>query len=153
MRAIEAINTNDLVLFKSIITEGVDTKAVDAVGRNLIFYSVIEGRLNFLNEVVSLYDLNLKDKLGWSALHYAAQENKLAEAQLLINHGADLNNTDNYGNTVIWRAVFTSKGRGEMIKLLLSHGANPTIENNKGVSALTLANRIDNYNVAQFFNE
>lgn len=80
-------------------------------------------------------------------MHYAAQGNLTDIAKLLIENGADLEVKDNYGNTPLSRATFSSRGYGDLIKLLLSYGA----DRNNGVGPLKLANTIANYNIKQFF--
>ncbi|MEM9492603.1 MAG: ankyrin repeat domain-containing protein, partial [Myxococcota bacterium] len=72
-------------------------------------------------------------------------------AGMLIGRGANVNATDGYGNTVIARAVYDSRGRGEIIETLLAHGADPDIRNERGISAIELAHTIANYDVKQFF--
>ena len=55
------------------------------------------------------------------------------------------------GNTPLFTAVFNSRGRGELIKLLRHHGADPWHPNNTSQTPIGLARLIANYNVAQFF--
>jgi hypothetical protein len=50
----------------------------------------------------------------------------------------------------LWRAVFDSKGRGGVIKLLLSAGASKGLRNKHGVSPQSLAKSIANYDVSNF---
>jgi ankyrin repeat protein len=47
-------------------------------------------------------------------------------------------------------AVFESRGRGEMIRLLLSFGADKALKNKHGVSPENLARTIANYDVSIF---
>ncbi len=98
------------------------------------------------------YDPDFADKLGWTPLHYAAQNYQVDLGRLLIFHRADLEVKDNYGNTPLWRAAFSSQGKGDFIKLLLDNGANPENANSSGISPLSLAQNIANYNVKQFFD-
>jgi ankyrin repeat protein len=49
-------------------------------------------------------------------------------AQLLIDGGADVSAQDIPGNTPLWRAVFDSRGRGQMIQQLLSAGADKALK-------------------------
>lgn len=49
--------------------------------------------------------------------------------------------------------MFNSKGRGELIKLLRSHGADPLHSNASGQTPVRLARLIANYDVAQFFED
>jgi ankyrin repeat protein len=50
----------------------------------------------------------------------------------------------------LFRAVFNSKGSGEMIRLLVSRGTDKYSQNKHGVSPLSLAITIANFNVVQF---
>jgi hypothetical protein len=59
--------------------------------------------------------------------------------------------TDTLGNGVLFRAVFASRGNGEIIRMLRAAGADACARNSSGVSPLSLARTIANYNVAQFF--
>ncbi|MDQ3650521.1 MAG: ankyrin repeat domain-containing protein [Acidobacteriota bacterium] len=85
-------------------------------------------------------------------LHFAVQNHLIEIAKVLIVHRAEVDAQDNYGNIPLFRAVFESRGRGDMIQLLLANGANPHI-NKSGVTPLGLAQTISNYDVAQHFKE
>jgi ankyrin repeat protein len=80
-----------------------------------------------------LPDLNFKGYKGWYPLHYAAQENLVEIADLLIQAGTDLEAKDDDRNTALWRATFSSQGRGEMIKFLLLENADPNNKNDSGI--------------------
>ena len=95
--------------------------------------------------------MNAQDKQGWTALHFAAQENATAVAALLIEAGAKIDTRDAHGNTPLFRAVFNYRGDGHLIELLRNHGANPLQMNNHGQSPVGLARLIANYDVARFF--
>jgi ankyrin repeat protein len=148
-RAILIGNENGL---KDILKDiNIETK--DKYNRTLLHYSVIENKINLVRVLLENgADSNVSDKKQWKPLHFAAQNNNIEIAQILIQYGADINALDESGNTVIWRATFSSQGKGDMIKFLLSNGAKPDVKNNKKVSALDLADSIGNYNVKQFFN-
>lgn len=98
-------------------------------------------------------DPNATDDAGWTPLHFAAQDHAVEVVRLLIQAGAALDPRDSHGNTPLCKAVFNSRGRGEVIALLREHGADPCAENNHGVSPLVLARRIANYDVRQFFGD
>jgi ankyrin repeat protein len=95
-------------------------------------------------------DVNAQDKDSRSPLHFAAQEHQVELAGLLLNHGAQVDVQDAHGNTPLFSAVFHSKGRGEMIQLLLAHSADKTLKNRHGVSSEQLAETIVNFNVTRF---
>jgi ankyrin repeat protein len=85
-------------------------------------------------------------------LHYAVIEYQVDIVNLLIINGADVNATDNNGNSIFFAAIFYSKGKGDVINILNTNKANPFLENNNGISALSLAKSITNYNNMQFLN-
>ena len=96
-------------------------------------------------------DPNLQDNNGWTALHFAAQNNSYEATKELLENGAKVDIPDSHGNTALWRAAFSSSGYGEVIKLLLEAGSDKNKINNNGKSPLNLAETISNYDVMQFF--
>ena len=98
-------------------------------------------------------EVNAADNQRWTPLHFAAQEFNVENARALVGATADLEAEDVYGNTPLWRATFASKGRGDVVVLLLHAGADRHHANKSGNSPLQLANRIANYGVAQFFQD
>jgi ankyrin repeat protein len=50
-------------------------------------------------------------------------------------------------------ATFNSQGRGELIELLLEHGADSDLVNQHGQTPRGLAKLIGNYDVEQFFGD
>jgi ankyrin repeat protein len=71
-------------------------------------------------------------------------------AEKLLRSGVVVDATDAHGNTPLFAATFDSKGRGDMIKLLLKAGADKNHRNKHGVSPASLASTIANYDVARF---
>jgi ankyrin repeat protein len=98
-------------------------------------------------------DPNSPDRDGFTPLHFAAQEYQIEAARLLLDAGADVNSINKYGNSPLFVAVFNSNGRGELISLLRSHGADPFLVNRSGQTPLGLARLIANYDVAQYFED
>lgn len=81
------------------------------------------------------------------------QCNAADAAAVLLKAGATVDARDAHGNTALFTAVFNSKGFGEVIKLLRAHGADPGVKNNHGVSPLSLARTIANFDVRQYFQD
>jgi uncharacterized protein len=84
-----------------------------------------------------------KDGGGLTPLVYAAREGCLECVQVLVDSGAKVNETTDYG----WTALLTAtQNRHYLIgKYLLDHGADPNLANNGGWAPLYLAT--DNRNI------
>jgi ankyrin repeat protein len=96
-------------------------------------------------------DPNAQDDNGWSALHFAAQSRSVSCARALLVAGAGVDLPDGNGNTALSTAIFSSRGDGELILLLREAGANPRAANKYGVSPVSLARSVANYDLARFF--
>jgi ankyrin repeat protein len=84
-----------------------------------------------------------KDGGGLTALVFAARENCIECAKMLLDAGADLNQRTLYGWTALLTA--TQNRHYKLAAYLLDHGANPNIANNGGWTPLYLAT--DNRNI------
>lgn len=145
---------NDIAAIKKMVQQGVDINTKDHLCRTLLMYAVTDNQLDLVNELIKLgIDVNAQDKQGFTALHVAAIYQNVKIAKCLVAHGAILEAKDGWGNTPLQRAVFYSKGKGDVIKFLLKKGANRNSKNNYGISPLSLAENIGNYNVKQFFEK
>ena len=71
--------------------------------------------------------------------------------ELLLKSGVNVETKDIYGNTSLWRAVYSCKEKGDISKLLLDSGADIKNKNDSGISPIELAETIANYNIIQFF--
>jgi len=117
-----------------------------------IIEAVISNNINEVKRLLSKgVNVNEHDKIGFTALHYAAQNYLLEIATILLEGKAEVDSKDIHGNTPLFKAVFNSKGNGEMIKILLRFGANKDLKNNHGVSPFELSKTVANYQIAQFF--
>ena len=127
---------------------------MDEYGRTPLHLAVVERNLPRVRELLaSGAHSSVQDDNGWTPLHFAAQDYLPDVAALLIQHGGAIDVQDSYGNSPLWRAVFCSQGRGELIAMLRRAGADPHLKNKSGVSPIELAHRIANYDVRQFFND
>lgn len=81
-------------------------------------------------------NINVKNKYGSTPLHIAVYPEI---AQILINHGANVNEIDNEEETPLHDCAWNGEERGEMIKLLLKNGVDKRKKNYKGQTALDIA--------------
>lgn len=122
-----------------LLAHGADIKYRDANGRNILYYAMIT-RPNVM------YQDNLietKDEINWEMLGWILEglgdkpyfRTELIErVKKYISLGADVNNQDKYGWTVLHYASTTPWYR-ELRKLLLENGADPTIKTKCGRTA------------------
>jgi ankyrin repeat protein len=133
---------------------------MDEFGRTTLLKACIgigfsrEQSMSAVNAAIeSKEDLNFADPGGWTALHYAAQNNDAETCELLLDAGAFIDPTDSFGNTPLWRAVFGCREDGDCIRVFRTYEANPHLENLSGISPVKLARTIGNYDVARFFSD
>ena len=76
------------------------------------------------------------NSFGWTALHMAAFAGNVANTQLLIDKGADVNARakSRFLNTPLQTALLT--GQYETAKLLLEHGADSLVRQSKGFTPM-----------------
>ena len=147
-------------------------KAQDVDGRTPLMHAIINagknynaenaGVIKFIKELVKAgADIDIKDKSGHDALSYAISINNIEIVQILIDHGAKLENADaqdDKGRTLLMRAVinviddYAIEGTKtmEFIEKLLIVGANINIRDNNGYNALLYAISKNNMQIAKF---
>ena len=83
-------------------------------------------------------DVNVKDAVGRTPLHIAAERGDIDVAMFLIEMGADVNVTDAKGNTPLIFIIHKT-GDLKLIKRLLEKGATVNTQNHTGETALMYA--------------
>lgn len=87
-------------------------------------------------------DVNLHNKADETALHIAAKHGELQSIRALLSSGkVDIDHQDSYGRTALHQAVLCQEGNKSrpMVEELLKAGADPWIEDTKGVDPDTLS--------------
>jgi len=126
----------------------------DRLGRGQLHYAALEDDVASVEALLANgADPNVSDRQGMTPLHFAAQDGSLRVAALLLESGADVDVVDAFGNGPLMTAVFNSRGAGEMIQLLRSHGADPLKPNRNGQTPVGLARLIGNFPVARWFED
>ena len=134
---IAAVFAKDLPGLNALLQKPeVDVNVIDRDGRTALAQAVIGGKNDFVEVLLAKgANPNVPDKLGGHvALHFAAQGWHVETVKRLLAGGAKIDVPDKFGNTPLARAVFESKGRGEVIQLLIKAGADKNHKNSSGVS-------------------
>jgi len=90
------------------------------------------------------------NKTGWTPLHYAATHGHLEVMNLLLEENAYIDAGSPNGSTPLMMAA--RYGTPEAVKLLLEAGADPTLVNDLGLSALDFATQADREDSAQLIS-
>jgi len=83
---------------------------------------------------------------GYSLLTLATYRGNNEVAKYLIENGADINGSSNYGTPLMAAVV---KGNSEVVKLLLEHHADTSIPDQSGNTALIYAALFKKYDIAE----
>ncbi len=127
---------------------------VDRAGRTPLHYAAADADVQQVRHLLAAGIIpGACDDDGSTPLHFAAQSNAANVAVILLDAGAPIDPMDSNGNTPLWKAVFNSRGDGDLIKLLRARGADPYAKNKHGNSPPKLARTIANYDVRQFFSD
>jgi len=96
--------------------------------------------------------VNAKNKYGWTPLHIAYQNNRVAVAEYLMEHGgANVNAKNNAGMTPLHEASWG--GHLDRTKFLVEHGADVNTKDNKGKTPLYCSSSNGHLDVAKFLIE
>jgi uncharacterized protein len=110
-----------------------------------LMMAALRGRTEIVRKLVARdADVN---KTGWTPLHYAATSAHLDIIELLLEHHAYIDAESPNGTTPLMMAAMY--GTPAAVKLLLESGADPTLRNQLGLTALDFANRGERKDAAQ----
>lgn len=87
------------------------------------------------------------NKAGWTPLHYAATSGQLTIMKVLLDNYAFIDAQSPNGTTPLMMAAMY--GSGEAVKLLLAEGADTTMKNQLGMTAVDFANKANRTEAAQ----
>jgi len=124
--------------------------AIQAQHQTALMYAAKMGDKEAINKAINEgANPRLHDEYGWTALHEAAGGGHVDAVTVLVsNHGADVYSTNNLGWTPLHWAV--SSGKLNAVKRLVQLGSQTSTRNKFNESALDMALRMRNNEVAQF---
>jgi len=108
----------------------------DGDGRTALINAVIENKTDFIYWLADHgADINQQDRIGYSVLHFAAQNIQVELARYFLEKGTNPDLRDIHGNTALWTAIFNARlptDEQGIVKLLLQFGADPDSMNKHG---------------------
>jgi ankyrin repeat protein len=133
----------DFVQVRELLAKGANPNVCDDDMRTPLHQAVLGNSVGLIGLLIEAgADVNAKDAHGFTPLHFAAQEYMPEIARILVGKGADVNACDEDGNSVLWRAVFSSAGRDEVARFLVESGGRDDLANHEGVTPRDLAERL-----------
>jgi len=134
----DAIETSDLDMVREIIS--INPKLV--FGKDEYGFTIVHAVASTDNEEIAKLilsykiDVNSKNEDGITPIHNVMYPNI---AQILIDSGANINITDNGGNTPLHIQASDGEERNDVIEVLLKSGADKKILNKQGERAYDIA--------------
>jgi ankyrin repeat protein len=110
-----------------------------------LMLAALKGKLDLVRKLVARgADVN---KTGWTPLHYAATGGQVAVIQLLLDENAYIDAESPNKTTPLMMAAYY--GSIQAVKALLDAGADPTLRNELGLSAVEFAQRANRPDAAE----
>ncbi|MGE4243037.1 ankyrin repeat domain-containing protein [Ramlibacter sp.] len=120
----------------------------NGVDESPLMMASLHGRMDMVRKLVARdADVN---KTGWTPLHYAATNGHLDVMAFLLEHHAFVDSESPNKTTPLMMAAHY--GSIEAVKLLLDEGADPTLKNELGLTAIDFANRTQRRDVVELVN-
>uniref|UniRef100_A0A7N6AJ32 Ankyrin repeat domain 52 n=1 Tax=Anabas testudineus TaxID=64144 RepID=A0A7N6AJ32_ANATE len=122
-----------------VLSAGFDINTPDNFGRTCLHAAASGGNVECLNLLLSSgTDLNKRDIMGRTPLHYAAANGRYQCTVTLVSAGAEVNEPDQTGCTPLHYSA-ASQAFSSCLEHLLDNGADPSMVNSKGYSAVHYA--------------
>jgi len=139
----EAAFVCDLLRVRDLIAQGASPNARDREGRPPLVSAILGNSVALVGLLLeSKADVDATDPHGWTPLHFASDEFLPQMTSLLLTKHANPNLGDDEGNTPLHRAVFSARGRDEVVRLLRKGGARDDVKNKTGETPKSLAERL-----------
>uniref|UniRef100_A0A8C5HT21 Serine/threonine-protein phosphatase 6 regulatory ankyrin repeat subunit C-like n=1 Tax=Gouania willdenowi TaxID=441366 RepID=A0A8C5HT21_GOUWI len=124
---------------RKLLSNGFDINMLDDHGRTCLHAAASGGNVECLNLLLNFgAEIDIKDNLGRSALHYATASGNSQCTVSLVRAGAEVNELDLTNCSPLHYAAASHTFCG-CLDFLLENGANPTLKNSKGYSAVHYA--------------
>ena len=112
-----------LAIVKFLLENGAAINLAETDNRSALHFATIRGHISIMHILLqNNADVNHRKRLGLTPLHVVAQQSRETDlVHVLLDHGADMEATDDRGDTPLdWAITF---GSGIMVQELLRQGA------------------------------
>jgi ankyrin repeat protein len=174
-----AVKRDDPRMIQSLLQRGFDPNALDPGGQHALYLALQDGSLKVADALIAWPKTNVEwrtakdesplmmaalkgqtdlvrkllargadvNKTGWTALHYAATSGHVAIIQMLMDEHAYIDAESPNKTTPLMMAAHY--GTPQAVKLLLEAGADATLRNELGLSAIDFAHRANRRDAAE----
>lgn len=149
-----AVHNNQVEIAKQLIDAGANVNLQDTLQDSPYLYAGAEGRTEILAYMLAhtTPDQSIVNRFGGNALIPAAEKGHLENVKLLsADKRVYINHQNNYGYTALIEAIALrdeSQVYQEIVAELLKNGADPTIVDHYGKSAVDYANQLGYQNIS-----
>lgn len=147
------IAKSDSEISQLFVDAGMSVNERDSAGTPMLCIAARSGRTEMIKWLVSLgadIDAVSKDR-GYSPVMDAVWKSSTEIVELMINYGANLNFISNDGQTAL--IVATGATNLKICELLVKNGADPTVKDRMGMSALEYAKLFKKQSLVELYSE
>lgn len=149
-RLFSYVRTRDTEFVIPIAFENIDARG--DCNRTLLHEAIAFKRdETSISMISNKFDLESKDSLGRTPLHYAAAFGNYDVLVYLLKYGANPNSLDLHQNNPIWTAVLSQPKNYDIIRLLYKFGSDIDHKNKHGRSVRDVARQMDINDLNQIF--
>ena len=139
---LKSISEDNISKFQKIVVSGFPIdESIGTTGRTSLMHCAADGSSEMLEQILALgAEINARDVVGRSALHYAARAGRTENLEFLLEQeGVEIDLMTFGGTTPLMMAA--ESGNKEAVVQCLNASCNPFAQNALGQTALTFAEK------------
>lgn len=142
-----AIIDDNFELFSDLLSTCINVDETDLNGWTALMYTCSYNRPKMFTRLLEKNaDINLRNEDGVTALSHACRAD-ISVLSRLLELKTNVNSRSNNGGTALMLACFI--GKFEVVRVLLSNGADTEVSNVKNQTALDIANHYSHHRIAK----